>query len=607
MMPVGNLARMVVANTLRSPRHFILSAFGIVIGIGAFVLFLALTQRAGAVLEKVFPLDEVQVVAPSVSLAGVDTSKRLDDAIVQQILARPEVADAVPRMNLAFPAAGRGDFEGKDFRLELGGFADGVNPGVVKDDARILDLFRDWDAVKDDPNRIACVPPPPDPDDPVRSAPGGPKRAAAARSSSWDAAPAGSAGSAGSAAPTATATPGVPPPLPAGFVLPPPGQPLSPYPPLAAAPVTPPPAGMAVPSAAGSGSAVGSGAAAGSGSAAGSAAPRDPIAAPGTTGPAILANLGAAPRPYWNPCPNPDRYYCDDTERMCKHRVPVVLSSTVVELYNTRFAKAHGMPVANQDLVNFLIQSRGLSAMRFSVGLNNTVIAGGGKVSRTRPRRVEAVIVGVSSRAMPVGVTMPLPYIEKWNREFLGEEAATAFSSIIVKLKDRNQLAPFSQWLKDSEDLRLEDSLGEQFATVIFVIRLLFLIISVAILVVAIINIGHNFFVQVSERRREIGIMRAVGATEADVLLIVLGEAAMVGIVGGVIGIGLAWAIGSGWDVIAATRIPRFPFKPASWFDFKPWIWGSALVFSTVFCILGGYLPARRAAKMEPAQALAQN
>jgi hypothetical protein len=59
-----------------------------------------------------------------------------------------------------------------------------------------------------------------------------------------------------------------------------------------------------------------------------------------------------------------------------------------------------------------------------------------------------------------------------------------------------------------------------------------------AILVVAIINIGHNFFVQVSERRREIGIMRAVGATEADVLLIVLGEAAMVGIVGGVIGIG---------------------------------------------------------------------
>jgi hypothetical protein len=89
MMPAKNLVRMVVANTLRSPRHFILSAFGIVIGIGAFVLFLALTQKAGHVLEEVFPLDEVQVVAPRVSLLGKDTSMRLDDSTVNMIKARP--------------------------------------------------------------------------------------------------------------------------------------------------------------------------------------------------------------------------------------------------------------------------------------------------------------------------------------------------------------------------------------------------------------------------------------------------------------------------------------------------------------------------------------
>ena len=110
----------------------------------------------------------------------------------------------------------------------------------------------------------------------------------------------------------------------------------------------------------------------------------------------------------------------------------------------------------------------------------------------------------------------------------------------------------------------------------IFVIRLLFLIISVAILVIAVINIGHNFFIQVSERRREIGIMRAVGATEADVQLIVLGEAAVIGVVGGLLGIGLALGIGATWNAFAEANIPRFPFKPTSWFDFKPWIWGSA-------------------------------
>ena len=92
--------------------------------------------------------------------------------------------------------------------------------------------------------------------------------------------------------------------------------------------------------------------------------------------------------------------------------------------------------------------------------------------------------------------------------------------------------------------------------------------------------------------------MRAVGATELDVQLIVLGEAALIGIVGGLLGIGLAFAIGTAWNAYAAASIPRFPFKPPSWFEGKTWIWASALGFSTLFCILGGFLPARREAKM---------
>ncbi|MBA2544311.1 MAG: ABC transporter permease [Deltaproteobacteria bacterium] len=581
MMPVKNLLGMVIKNTIRSKRHFILSAFGIVIGIGAFVLFLALTQQAGAVLEKVFPLDEVQVVAPRVSLLGKDASKRLDDTTVKMITSRPEVSSAVPRMSLAFPAAGRGDFEGTDLKFEVGGFADGVDPSFVQDDERIQKYFKDWELVKDDPNLVACTPPPRDPKEDIIQSPGKrPVAAAPDEDSGWgpqipdpNAGSAGSAGSAGGAGSAGSAGSG---------------------------------SGSAMAGSSGDGSGAGAGPAAGSGSGSGSGAGSG-------SGTAIVVQQTGAPvakEPYYNPCPEPDRYYCDDTERRCKHRVPIVLSSTVVELYNNQFAKSHGMPMADQNLVNMLIQQRGLSAMRFSVGLGFTTIAGTGVVTRRRPKRVEAVVVGVSSRAMPVGVTMPIEYIRRWNKEYLGEEAAGAYSSIIVKFKDRNQLAPFSEWIETPESaggpgLRLEDQLGKRFATVIFVIRLLFLIISIAILVIAVINIGHNFFIQVSERRREIGIMRAVGATEMDVRLIMLGEAALIGIVGGLIGLGLAVGIGAGWDYYARNNIPAFPFKPASWFEFKTWIWAGGLGFSTLFCILGGFLPARRAAKMEPAQALA--
>src|SRR4029077_234341 len=150
------------------PRHFVLSAFGIVIGIATFVVFLASTEQVGAVLEKIFPVEQVQVVAPRASLLGKDISKKLDDAIVEKIRSRPEVDRAnptavVPRMALAFPAFGRGSFEGNDLKFEVGGFDDGINPDYVQDDDRTRELFKDWDGMKDDPKRVACVPPPPDP------------------------------------------------------------------------------------------------------------------------------------------------------------------------------------------------------------------------------------------------------------------------------------------------------------------------------------------------------------------------------------------------------------------------------------------------------------
>jgi len=434
MMPAGNLTRMVVANTLRSRRHFILSAFGIVIGIATFVVFLASTEQVGTVLEKIFPVEQVQVIAPRASLLGKDISKKLDDAIVEKIRSRPEVdrADAtavVPRMGLAFPAFGRGDFEGNDLKFEVGGFADGINPDYVSDDERTRELFKDWDGVTGDPKRIACTPPPPDPQNEVIQSPPAPK--------------------------------------------------------------------------------------------------------------------GSHSRPdvYYNPCPQPDRYYCDD-DRTCHHRVPIVMSPTMIELYNGQFAKSHGLPIAELDFVKFITLRGGLSAMRFSIGLGLTTIAGSNSnIAHRKVRRVEGVLVGISSKAMPIGMTMPIQYIQRWNREFLGEDAATSYSSIIVRLKDRNQIAVFSQWLQDDLDLRLEDSLGEKFATALFVIRLVLVLISLVIITISSINIAHNFFMQVTERRRELGLLRAVGAAQIDVLLVVLGEAALIGLIGGLIGVGFGVAI----------------------------------------------------------------
>src|SRR5258708_4728319 len=160
------------------------------------------------------------------------------------------------------------------------------------------------------------------------------------------------------------------------------------------------------------------------------------------------------------------------------------MSQTMIELYNGQFAKSHGLPVADADFVKWVTQRGGLSAMRFSIGLGLTTIAGSNTTIKHKPRRVEAVLVGISQRSMPIGMTMPIQYIERWNREYLGDEAATTYSSIIVRLKDRNRIAVFAQWLQDALDLRLEDSLGQKFATAIFVIRLVLILISLIIITI---------------------------------------------------------------------------------------------------------------------------
>jgi ABC-type antimicrobial peptide transport system permease subunit len=305
-----------------------------------------------------------------------------------------------------------------------------------------------------------------------------------------------------------------------------------------------------------------------------------------------------------NPCANADLYYCDEVDHTCHHRVPVLVSQTLIELYNSQFAPAHNLPEIG-ELETFIAKRGGFGAMSFEIKLGDTLVAGSNaQIDPSKKHTVQAVVVGISPKAMMTGMTMPIGYMRRWLKDYVGEDAAKQYSRIIVTLKNKDRLAVFNQWVMDA-GLRTEDSVGERFATAIFVVEILFFLISFAIIFISAINIAHNLFMQVTERRREIGVLRAVGATRLDVRLIILGEAALIGIVGGVIGILAAVASAHLADIALTQLLPRFPFKPDTYFDFKLWILAGGMGFSTVFCILGGFFPARKASNIEPAQALA--
>ncbi len=304
-------------------------------------------------------------------------------------------------------------------------------------------------------------------------------------------------------------------------------------------------------------------------------------------------------------CEDADRYYCDPRDNRCHHRVPVVISGTLLELYNSQFAESNGLPQIG-ELEQFILDRGGLGRMRFHIELGGTMVSGtNSSVDPSKIRKIEALTIGFSDKAMPIGVTVPIGYIRRWNREFVGPEAAGTYSSIIVRFDDKGQVAAFSQWLKDELGLSVKDHVGEKLATAILVITMLFVVISLVIVSISALNIAHGLFTQVAERKREIGLLRALGATRADIRNMIVGEAAVVGLFGGGLGAITAVLGGAIVDFLARTILPKYPFAPETYFDFQWWILLGGVVFAIIFCVLGGLFPARRAARLAPAQALA--
>src|SRR3974390_938021 len=105
------------------------------------------------------------------------------------------------------------------------------------------------------------------------------------------------------------------------------------------------------------------------------------------------------------------------------------------------------------------------------------------------------------------------------------------------------------------------------------------------------IGIMNIMFVSVAERTREIGIRKAIGAKRRTILVQFLIEAATICLIGGLLGLSLAWPL---------TLVVR-KFMPAV---MSPLIVSIAILVSLVTGVISGFLPAWRAARMNPVDAL---
>jgi putative ABC transport system permease protein len=128
---------------------------------------------------------------------------------------------------------------------------------------------------------------------------------------------------------------------------------------------------------------------------------------------------------------------------------------------------------------------------------------------------------------------------------------------------------------------------------------------GVALLVSA-LGIANTMLMSVLERTREIGIMKAVGADNGHLQFIFLVEGALIGLLGAVFGLFLAWTAsypGDAWVRSMVMRDIKIDLK-SSIFVFPPWMTVTVFLFTVLVTTLAALYPARHAARIDPVFAL---
>ncbi|HMM34084.1 MAG TPA: ABC transporter permease [Thermoanaerobaculia bacterium] len=169
------------------------------------------------------------------------------------------------------------------------------------------------------------------------------------------------------------------------------------------------------------------------------------------------------------------------------------------------------------------------------------------------------------------------------------EDLEAAKAGILAVLKDRHD---------GEEDVTVltQDAVMKTFGKVLGILTAALAGIAAVSLTVAGVGIMNVMLVSVSERTREVGLLKALGASASQVLRLFLVEAAILSTAGGVLGL-LAGGLGT---LAIRALYPDFPVVPPAWAV------AAALAVSVSVGLVFGVLPARRAARLDPVVALAR-
>lgn len=204
---------------------------------------------------------------------------------------------------------------------------------------------------------------------------------------------------------------------------------------------------------------------------------------------------------------------------------------------------------------------------------------------------------------------MVLDEVTQWNEWFAGKRInykKDGYNQVTVKVESPKIVVDITNQITDmGYQAYTPQSTVEGINSYFSTMQLVFGGIGAIALLVAAIGIANTMTMAILERTREIGIMKAVGATNNNILLIFLGEAAGIGFLGGIGGVLVGWAICAVINALGGAMLANgggMGTQLAASIPF--WLPVFSIAFATLIGLISGLYPALNAATLIPVDAL---
>lgn len=229
----------------------------------------------------------------------------------------------------------------------------------------------------------------------------------------------------------------------------------------------------------------------------------------------------------------------------------------------------------------------------------------GGQSTRTVELRVAGVLVGGS---MDRSILLPADDVTTWNTYAFGRPSRD-FSQAVVEVASTSEVEPLAEQIEAlGFAASTQETLIERVEQTYLLISVLLGITGMTSLLMAGVGVANTMMAATLEQTLEIGLWKALGASNREVMGLISGQAAVIGLLGGMGGALVGWLGVRLFNLLGGLNVTVQVWgqtvSQVMLAETPPWLLLAAPVFALVVGLISGLAPAMRAAALPPIEAL---